>query len=139
MELGVEEDEADENNCSKTISRRKKFEVRDDTHCFLQILETKVTNHSSICFWSSRRYGKPQNSDVFPAASLSRFTKAEKEETQFPMKCAALPRMARSTGGLSGFRWYSLTCKAAKKSKDVVNVSLSLTPIFHAMVLFLSN
>ena len=48
---------------------------------------------------------KAQNVEGFPLESLSRLTNEENEDTQFPMKKSALPRMARSICGNQGLRW----------------------------------
>lgn len=58
----------------------------------------------------------PKKDDCLPWRSRSRFTKAVNEETQFPMKWSAWPRMYRSIWATSGFRLTTLTCREEDKS-----------------------
>lgn len=53
----------------------------------------------------------PKKDDGLPRRSRSRFTKAVNEETQFPMKWSAWPRMYRSIWATSGFRLTTFTCR----------------------------
>lgn len=58
----------------------------------------------------------PKKDDCLPCRSRSRFTKAVNEETQFPMKWSAWPRMYRSIWATSGFRLTTFTCREEDKS-----------------------
>lgn len=58
---------------------------------------------------------KAQNVEGFPLESLSRLTNEENEDTQFPMKKSALPRIARSICGNQGLRWKIWTCYGLQK------------------------
>lgn len=53
----------------------------------------------------------PKKEDGFPLRSRSRFTNAEKEETQLPIKWSAWPRMYRSIWATSGCRLTTFTCR----------------------------
>ena len=60
----------------------------------------KLSRHSSVLSLVSEvcfGFGFPQNSEDSPFASLSLLAKAEKEETQLPMKWFALPNNTRSS------------------------------------------
>lgn len=52
----------------------------------------------------------PKKEDGRPCTSRSLFTKAEKEETQLPMKWSAWPKMYRSSWAESGWRCTTFTC-----------------------------
>ena len=61
---------------------------------------------------------KAQNVEGFPLESLSRLTNEENEDTQFPMKKSALPRIARSICGNQGLRWKIWTCYGLQKKGE---------------------
>lgn len=52
----------------------------------------------------------PKKDEGFPWTSLSLLTKAEKDETQLPMKWSAWPRTYRSTWAVSGCKLTTFTC-----------------------------
>ena len=64
------------------------------------------------------RSSSPKNSDGNWFASLSLLTKAEKEETQFPMKMLALPISTRSSWGSAGFRRNTFTCSVKRRELE---------------------
>ncbi|PWA32885.1 hypothetical protein CCH79_00016452, partial [Gambusia affinis] len=77
-------------------------------------LQTQDVAKASSCFGSFFvlvGVSIPKKEEDRPRTSLSLFTNAEKEETQFPMKWSACPKMYRSVWAKSGCRLTTFTCR----------------------------
>lgn len=75
------------------------------------LLEASPRLHSSSLTCPRPGASMPKKEDGRPWTSRSLFTKAEKEETQFPMKWSAFPRTYRSVWAESGCRLTTFTWK----------------------------
>jgi hypothetical protein len=93
----------------------------------------KFYNSSFVDFVFGELFGsKVQKPDAFPSTSRVLFTKAENEDTQFPINTLDFVKIARSMIGpsmLCGLcRWWIVTCRKSSKLKyqsQIIGLSIT--------------